>query len=536
LTAAGIAAVLLLFSTAEALAHASLIAAEPTDRSVVASPPRELRLTFNEPVTPLVMKLVSSHAPMVFLGSSKVDGSSVVVEAPADMTPGTYAFSWRVISVDGHPVAGTIVFSIGSPSPGLPPQADEAYDPPARAALWVVRLAIYLGLFIGVGGAFASRWLAPSGTGYRDRSPITRCALMVGLAAVPLSVGLQGLDALGAQLRQLSSPIVWATGFDTSWGTAAIAAGIALLAGLCAIWARRRPLALGFGFAGLIGIGWALAASGHASAASPQGLTGAAVALHGVGIALWIGSLLPLAAAMKREGSEALTALRRFSSTIPVVLAAVVLSGGLLAVIQVERIEALWSTAYGRVLVGKLALMAALLAIVAWNRFALTPRIYQGRTEARHGLVRTIAAELVLATVVFMLVATWRFTPPPRALAVAAAQPVVLSFHTASAFAKVAFSPARAGPVKVSMLIMTGNFEPLNAKAVTLTVANPAIGVEPITRPAHRRDDGSWRIDVLTIPLPGRWSARVDIVMPDDTIVTPDDTIVTLEDQLDIRP
>jgi copper transport protein len=476
-----------------------------------------------------VLKLVSSHAPTVFLGRYKADGSSLAVEAPADMTPGTYVFSWRAISVDGHPTAGTIVFSIGAPSLGLPPQADEAYDPPARAALWIVRLAIYLGLFIGVGGAFASRWLAPSGASHRASSPIVRSALMVGLAAVPLSVGLQGLDALGAQLTQLASPIVWATGFDTSWGTTAIAAGIALLAGMCAIRARRRPLAVGFGLAGLTGIGWALAASGHASAAPPQGVTGPAVALHGVGIALWIGSLLPLAAAMKRDGNEALSALGRFSSTIPVVLVAIILSGGFLAVVQVEQIEALWSTDYGRVLVAKLAVVAALLAIAGWNRFVLTRRIRLGQTQARLGFIRTIGAELMLVVVVFALAATWRFTPPPRALAAAAAQPAVLSFHTASAFANVAFTPARAGRVKVSMLIMTGNYEPLNAKAVTLTIANPGTGVEPIARPARKPDDGPWRIDALTIPLPGRWSARVDIVMPDDTIVT-------LEDELEIRP
>jgi copper transport protein len=181
------------------------------------------------------------------------------------------------------------------------------------------------------------------------------------------------------------------------------------------------------------------------------------------------------------------------------------------------------------VLAAKLAVVAALLTIAAWNRFALTHQIHQGDAEARLGLVRTIAAELTLALVVFALVATWRFTPPPRALTAAAAQPAVLSFHTASAFANVAFTPARAGRVKVSMLIMTGNHQPLDAKAVTLTIANPAAGVEPFARSAHNPGDGSWRIDALTIPLPGLWSVRLDILMPDDTIAT-------LEDELEVRP
>jgi copper transport protein len=529
IAAAAAAAAFLLLSTLPTLGHASLVAAEPADRSVVATAPKALRLAFNEPVTPLVLKLVASHKQTIFLEQYKVDGPSLVIQAPADMTAGTYVFSWRVISADGHPIAGAIVFSIGTPSPGLPPDAEEGYDPHARTALWIVKLAIYLGLFLGVGGAFASRWLAPSATIYGLSSHIVRSALLAGLVALPLSIGLQGLDALGAHLTQLAWPIVWETGFNTSWATTVTIAGFALLAGLCAIAVRHQPLALGFGVAGLIGIGWALAASGHASAASPRGLTTPAVALHGVGVALWAGSLLPLAVAMKNGGNQGLVALRRFSRAMPMVLAAILLSGGFLAVVQVEHVEALWSTDYGRVLVAKLAVVAALLTIAAWNRYALTHQINQGDAEARLGLVRTIAAELTLVLAVFALVATWRFTPPPRALAAAAAQPAVLSFHTAAAFANVAFTPARAGRVKVSMVIMTGNYQPLDAKAVTLTIANPAAGVEPIARSPRNPGDGSWRIDALTIPLPGLWSVRLDILMPDDTIAT-------LEDELEVRP
>jgi copper transport protein len=529
MAAAGVAAGFLLLSTLPSLGHATLIAAEPANRSVVATAPKEFRLTFNEPVTPLVLKLVASHTPTVLLDRYRSVGPKLMVEAPAELNPGTYAFSWRVISADGHPIAGAIVFSVGAPSPGLPPDPDEAYDPQARAALGIVRLAIYFGLFVGVGGAFASRWLTPSGATHRPSSHIVQWALLMGLAAVPLSVGLQGLDALGANLRQLALPIVWETGFNTSWATTAIIAGIAVIAGLCAMGVRHQPVALGFGLAGLIGIGWALAASGHASAASPQGLTGPAVAIHGVGIALWIGSLLPLAAAMKRDGDHALSTLHRFSRTIPIVLAAILLSGGFLAIVQVEHVEALRSTDYGRVLVAKLAVVAALLTIAAWNRFALTFQINQGEIEARLGLIRTIAAELMLMMIVLALVTTWRFTPPPRALVAAAAEPAVLSFHTASAFANVAFTPGRAGRVKVSMVIMTGSYGPLDAKAITVTIANLPAGVEPIARSAQKPGDGSWRIEALTIPLPGLWSVRLDILLPDDTNVT-------LEDQLEIRP
>ena len=238
---------------------------------------------------------------------------------------------------------------------------------------------------------------------------------------------------------------------------------------------------------------------------------------------------MPLAAAIDYDGNQGLAALRRFSQAIPFVLAAIILSGVVLAVVQVGHVGALWATDYGRVLVAKLAVLAVLLAIAAWNRFVLTRRINRGETDARRQLVRTIFIEVGLVTVIFALATTWRFTPPPRALVAAAAEPSVLSLHTASAVAELTFTPGRAGPVAVSVIVMTGNFGPLDAKEVTLTIANPAAGVEPIARAAYKPGDGTWRIDGLTIPLPGFWSARLDILMPDAAMAT-------LEGEVEIRP
>ena len=59
------------------------------------------------------------------------------------------------------------------------------------------------------------------------------------------------------------------------------------------------------------------------------------------------------------------------------------------------------------------------------------------------------------------------------------------------------------------------SFRMLDAKAVMVTIANPAGGFEPITRSAYKPIDGSWKIDGLTIPGGGLWSARLEMVMPD---------------------
>ena len=45
-------------------------------------------------------------------------GASVLMleAAPREWRRGTHVLSWRVISADGHPVGGSVMFSVGAPS------------------------------------------------------------------------------------------------------------------------------------------------------------------------------------------------------------------------------------------------------------------------------------------------------------------------------------------------------------------------------------------------------------------------------------
>ena len=275
-------------------------------------------------------------------------------------------------------------------------------------------------------------------------------------------------------------------------------------------------------------VGAALASTGHASAAAPQWLTRPAVFIHAAALAIWIGALLPLGLALGEGRPSASAALHRFSRVIPYALVPLVLAGLTLAIIQVETPSALWETAYGRVLVTKLVLVAGLLVLAAINRWRLTKPAAAHEGWAERNLARSIGAEIVLAIAILAVVATWRFAPPPRAIAAAAARPASVHIHTAEAMADVAIKPGHAGPVTVSIVIMTGDFGPLDAKEVTLTVANPAAGIEPIKRAATKPGDGTWRVEGLTLPISGRWDIDVAILVSDFDLVH-------LRDKVDIR-
>jgi len=504
-----------------AFAHAALNGASPADGSVLPSAPSEMTLTFSEPVSPLALRLIGPNGQTTPLDRVQLRDRTLVIAAPAGLSPGTHVISWRVVSADGHPVGGAILFSIGAPSATAP--IAETQPSGVRALLWASRVALYLGLFIGCGGAAFAAWVAPLPA--RARGAVS-AALLLGLVALPLSLAVQGLDALGADLGAVFQPAVWRAALGTSLAPTLAIAAAALASGLLAL-----RLAGGLGqIAGLVGAGLAgvaLASSGHASAASPQALMRPAVFLHAVGIALWGGALLPLIQALGQP--DAAATLRRFSSRIPVIVAVLLGSGLVLAVVQVEQPAALIETNYGRVLLAKLGLVALVLGLAGFNRWRLTSQVEAGRLAAGRVMARIVAVELALMLAIFGTAALWRFTPPPRALAIAAAQPANIHIHTLNAMADVTLTPGRAGPVQVAIMLMNGEFGPLPAKELTLSFANPAAGIEAIERRAVRGADGLWRIDDLSLPVPGRWSVELAILISDFEMLR-------LSDTVEIRP
>ncbi len=506
-----------------AFAHAALIKTDPADGAVLAQAPARFSLTFSEPVSPLVLTLVKPDGTPLALTSFRLGDQTVEVDNPQTLGPGTHVLSWRVISADGHPVGGSLLFSIGAPS--APPAVSEFVDWRLRSAIWLGKVFLYIGLFLGVGGAFAFAWLAGGGQAGRR---FVIAAIPCGLVAASLSLGLQGLDALGAPLSHLAQPVIWRTGLGTSFGWTVLIALMALGLGLLSL-IGPRATAKPFAMAGLAGVGAALAASGHASAAEPQWLTRPMVFLHGIGIAFWAGALMPLGLALKGQSTEAAPFLRRFSWLILPVVAVLVAAGIVLAVIQVQTPTALVDTAYGRLLLIKLGLLVFLFTLAAVNRWKLTASAEAGATEVQRRLSRSIGVEMLIVLAIFGVAAGWRFTPPPRALAIAAGQPASVHIHALKAMADLSITPGHAGPVAASMIIMTGDFGPLDAKEVTLVLSKPDSGIEPLKRAATKPGDGSWRVDNLVIPVPGKWTVRIDILVSDFEMVK-------IEAPIDIRP
>uniref|UniRef100_A0A973WLU6 CopD family protein n=1 Tax=Bradyrhizobium quebecense TaxID=2748629 RepID=A0A973WLU6_9BRAD len=513
-----VALLLALCLATSAHAHAVLIAAEPADGSVVTEAPKTVVLRFNEAVAPTAVSLLDAAGKPRDVTIRAVD-QSVMVTLPADLPQGTQVVSYRVVSQDGHPVAGSLLFSIGVVTGSAAPAGDGVL----HALIWLARLGLYLGLFAGVGGVFFAAWIGQGPAGER----LIMWSLAIGLIGATASLALQGVDLLNLPIMGVLTWAAWASAAGTSLFPALLLAIAAMLVAAVA-WRSPSFSAAWISTAiAMICVGLSLSVSGHAATASPQWLTRTALFIHGVGLAFWMGALAPLAVLAWQRKDSLLRVLGRFSMLAVPAVALVALSGLALAVVQLESFGALIDTGYGNILLAKLALVSLLLTLAALNRLVFTPAVAREFHRTRP-LQRSIALEFVLMIAILGLVALWRFTPPPRLLAMSDDVPLAVHIHTDAAMFQVLIAPGKVGPNDFVLQLMNGDASPFAAKEATLTLSLPDRGIEPLERSAALGPDGYWHVKKVPLPVPGRWHMQIDALVTDFRKVT-------LEDDFEVR-
>jgi copper transport protein len=518
---AGLATLLSVLGFASgAFGHASLVSTEPSDGSMMSQAPKTVRLRFNEPITPASIRLIDGAGNARDDVSVAAHDDTIEIGLPDDLPRGTQLVSYRVFSADGHPVGGSLLFSLGMSANQVAPPPDNA--PAIDALIWLARIGVYIGLFAGVGGAFFAAWIARINSAPRVVAP----ALMIGFASAVAACGLQGLDLLGLAPMGILTSAPWQAAAATSLLPSLLIAVAAMALAKMALQDISGGPARALSAAAILGVGAALAASGHASTAPPQWLIRPMVFLHGIGVAFWVGALAPLAAITRQPTPSLLVILNRFSHIAMPVVAALAVTGLVLAAVQLESFAALIETRYGLILSAKLVLVGCLLCLAALNRFRLTPRLAPHPLETK-ALTRSIVLECLVAAGILAVVAGWRFTPPPRALVAAAVKPLAVHIHTDAAMFQVLISPGSVGKDSFVLQLMEGDASPLVAKEATLILSLPERGIEPLQRSATLGADGYWHVADAPIPYPGRWHMRIEALVTDFRKIT-------LEDDFDV--
>jgi putative copper resistance protein D len=208
------------------------------------------------------------------------------------------------------------------------------------------------------------------------------------LAATASTMSGEPLTALWSQGILLT--VLTRTQFGQIWLFRLV---LAALLGCCLLVRRRRHdrtddavtwIALALAAALLATLAWA--GHGAATPGLPGALHLAADILHLLAAGLWLGTLIPLAlllAEARRNGDAGWTAVaraatRRFSAMAVASVAVLVAAGLVNTWFLAGTVPALLGTGYGRLLLAKIAIFAAMLLIAAVNLFRLTPRLAKG--------------------------------------------------------------------------------------------------------------------------------------------------------------
>jgi copper transport protein len=505
-----LAAVLLLPVTASA--HALVVRSEPQAGSALAQVPSAVTVTFSEAPEP------SQSSIVVVDGSGRTVSrgrAAPVPNNPLEMTVplgpllnGVYTVRWKTVSKDdGHASSDSFTFGVGpsayaasaGPAPALaaPPTAA---SPLVVAGHWI----FYVGLGLLVGGAWVSLFALRGGA--RRLLLVTLCGALVMIAGLAVYGVAQAAED-GTPLAELPA---------TSLGVGLLAQALpGLVAAACVelalVWRGRRRTAALAAASGLAAVTILVHVLTTHAASSRTALLELAVQwAHLAAFATWIGGLAALLIAVGSQPSPAkAAAVRRFSQVAAASLAVVGLTGLLRAVDEVAAWNALVGTLFGKLVVVKVALLLALAALGAWNRFRSVPAVERslrglrrvGRLEIGVAAVTLVASAILTSLVPPFLVQTAaRQPPPPVVLAKALAAPVKATLEVTPGYPGQNRFTLRAYDSKTSRAI-AGN--------VTLRFDMPSRPeVEGSTLDLTRAADGSYVALGDNLTLIGDWRVR----------------------------
>lgn len=128
-----IVGVLSVLPSVAATAHSAMTGSNPTSGSTLTAMPKELELQFNEDLQEMSLSMVLRHDDETVAElEPRLDGA-VVRATPPDETwaSGEYQLVYRVVSEDGHPLSGSVPFSLDVEEASAP--ADPTATPSAAA-------------------------------------------------------------------------------------------------------------------------------------------------------------------------------------------------------------------------------------------------------------------------------------------------------------------------------------------------------------------------------------------------------------------
>lgn len=505
-----------------AAGHAVLLASDPADGAVLDAPPGRVLLTFNEPVDQTGSSLrVTGPDGEIYAGGEGSEplavGRTLSIGVPSDLPEGTSVVEWAIISDDGHRVRGTSTFSVGAPS--ALPTATETGGADARDIVSATARGIVFATTLVLIGTLAVTlvvWRPLIASGRRRDPRAAEAADRAFLGdALPIAIGsaavlaLTGLFGPPVQAWVLDLPIGEYLGVRQGQLDLArfVLAGVTaplLLWGL----SRHRRAGLFLAIPPVLALAALPGLGGHASSAATPWLAIPIDALHVVAAGLWAGGILLLAATLPRALKAAgdarrdllIGALRRFSRLAIIGLVVAAVSGTGSALQQAGSLVAIPETAWGRLLLVKIALVVVIVLI------ALVVR------RAGRGTLRALTTEAMIVVLILAVTAAMTGIAPRPATALTA--PFSQEERFEGRIATIDIAPSVAGEEnEVHVIVVDAGGSPAaEVTEATVTLSSPSRGIEGLAVPLIRIEAAHWTGGVVP-PFPGAWEVETRLVI-----------------------
>ncbi len=514
--AAALAAALVLFGAGPASAHAALEASNPDDGARLDTPPQAVTLEFTEPVSAELggVRVYESGGDRVDAGETRTDGAVVEVDLEPDLPDGAYVVTYRVVSADGHPVQGGLVFSVGDveADPSLLGRFfDEGDDRVWEIAAAVFRFLAYAGTLLAAGGAVFLAFVHDRGSD-RDRlRRLVRIGAVVGAVGILAALPLQATLATGQGIGAITESGVFGEVLSDGVGAATLLGLIGL--GLLVLGDRWRvPVAIGAALAA-----GSFALSGHSRSTDNEVLAVGAAIVHTLAAAAWFGGLVLLAATLagrrdEPDHSSSAGMVARFSLVATVSVIAVALAGAALSWSEVRALSALTSTTYGWTLLAKVAIVLVVGLIGAHNRFRVVPAIQRSPSAPRAWslLRRSVRLEaLALVAAIALTAVLVNVTPARNEAGIGGIFSETVPLGDIGSV-NVVVDPNQAGRNAVHLYFYDEDGRAAEvADEVTVSFSLPSSDIGPIVREPFRAGPTHFQIDGDELVTGGRWVIEV---------------------------
>lgn len=530
-----------------AFAHAELLETTPQDGAVLDTAPDTVELRFNEPVQVVedAMRLFPGDGTPEVL-TAHTSNTTVIIDFPADLGDGAYALAYRVVSADGHPIGGALTFQVGHGDYTAPDTSVTPADPVVTEAIVsVLSVAQYLGLLALVGLVFFNRFVtcAPNPAEPRIRK-LSRIAYGTALASSLLLIPASGARVTGNEFITylpetgdlvLLPASTWMPG--VSWQLLA-SASLVLVFGLTALLLDARSRTAGMGVADLGSATVALCVPllvGHTQTVQPVWVMIAADLVHLLTGAFWVGGVIGLLCTLaiarpathrgvpRVHPNTLVEVVARFSHHALLSVIVLAISGTVMAILIIGSWGTLFGSDYGRILLIKLGIVAAVVLPAAWNRLHLLARIIKQPSEQQQwaSLRRTLTGEAVLLMAVIAVTGFLANTSPTTAQEhhhggespAATAEEAPLYAQSQGLIVDGLLTPASTGENTLTFRLEYDG-EPVTVEEVALDARLPEQQLGPFTAaPKLNPDTGEYEA-TLTMPIAGEWqihiSARID--------------------------